>query len=80
MSLLSVAVGQFSSSALLHSFQAKGCPKEVGADVASIPGKIKSLRPKVNAREKLKAAYGSWYVMRDADDYAFGICTTEGYP
>ncbi len=45
-----------------------------------MPSKIKSLRAKVNERDKLKTSYGVWYVTRDENDVAYAVCTDDSYP
>jgi hypothetical protein len=42
--------------------------------------KIKALRSKPNERDKLRTAYGIWYVTHDENDIAYAVCTTEEYP
>ena len=42
--------------------------------------KIKALRSKVDEREKLKTAYGVWFVVHDNNDISYAVCTAEDYP
>ncbi len=45
-----------------------------------MPSKIKSLKSKVDERDKLRTAYGVWHVTHDDNDISFAVCTDEGYP
>jgi hypothetical protein len=42
--------------------------------------KIKALRSKPNERDKLRTAYGIWYVTHDENDIAYAVCTSDEYP
>lgn len=45
-----------------------------------MPSKIKSLRSKVDERDKLRTNYGVWYVTYDNNDICYAVCTDESYP
>ena len=40
-----------------------------------LASKIKALKSKVGERDKLRTAYGVWYVMHDDNDISYGVCT-----
>lgn len=42
--------------------------------------KIKALKSKVGERDKLRTAYGVWYVTYDDNDVSYAVCTIESYP
>lgn len=39
--------------------------------------KIKSMKLKVEERQKFKTDYGVWFVKHDKNDIAYALCTSE---
>lgn len=46
---------------------------------AQIGIKLRALNAKAGERNKLKAEYGTWYVMHE-NGWGYAVCTTEDYP
>lgn len=51
----------------------KVLPTEINFQMSS---KIKALKSKSNERDKLRTAYGNWFVTHDDNDVCYAVCTT----
>ena len=54
--------------------------EKVSLLLIQMASKIKALRSKTDQRDKLRTAYGVWYVTHDKNDISYAVCCEESYP